>query len=136
MVLIEWKPELNIGVPSLDAQHQNLANMVNDLCLAMEAQKDRAVIEEDFQTFLLYTVQHFQYEERLLVEAGYDEADAHKKEHDELQAEVMELKQKFDDNKTGSVAMDILAYLRNWLLQHIEESDRKFVPHLLANGIK
>ena len=43
---------------------------------------------------------------------------------------------KYQEGATATLSTEVLNFLRKWLLTHILDSDKKFGPHLNANGIK
>jgi len=67
---------------------------------------------------------------------AYPAAAAHKKEHDDLTKQVLDVKKKFQEGATATLSMEVLNFLRKWLLNHIQGSDKKYGPHLNAKGIK
>jgi len=78
---------------------------------------------------------HFAHEEKLFAQTRYPEAAAHKKQHDELTRQVLEVQAKFHRGETGTLTLEIMNFLRNWLVNHILGSDKKYGPHLNSNGV-
>jgi hemerythrin-like metal-binding protein len=82
-----------------------------------------------------YTVQHFAYEERLFAEHGYPLAAAHAEEHKRLVAQVSEFKKKYDAGQ-GHINVQLMKFLKDWLIKHILGSDKQYANHLLERGVK
>jgi hemerythrin len=136
MTLVEWNDKLSIGVSSVDEQHKQLVGFLNELYDAVQARQGHEKLGQLFNELIDYTVYHFSYEETLFTKTGYPAAPEHKKEHDELTRQVLEKKQKYEDGAAPHLPIELLNFLRRWLLTHIAGSDRRAGPHLIARGIK
>jgi hemerythrin-like metal-binding protein len=135
MALLEWAQEDAMGIPSIDDQHKTMITMINELFDGMQEQKEKEVLESALQMLLLFTADHFQYEEMLFEQTNYPLAQEHRDEHEKLKKQVLEVRKCFDSSLTGLISVEVSSFLRNWLLEHIRTSDKKFVPHLIANGV-
>jgi hemerythrin len=136
MPLLEWNENLEVGVPSVDEQHKKLLALLNELYDAMQAGKSKAVLGKVLKELSDYTIYHFQYEESLFIQTGYRAAPEHNKEHEVLTKLLQDVRQKYSDGATPALSEEVLNFLRRWLFVHITSSDKKFGPHLIANGIK
>lgn len=78
---------------------------------------------------------NFKLEEDLMEEHGYPDFEAHKGQHDQMISNVEVYLRDYE--KHGSKTLDKMAvYLRLWLIQHINDTDRKYVPHLHEKGVR
>jgi hemerythrin-like metal-binding protein len=83
-----------------------------------------------------YTVYHFDFEEKLLHEAGFREEAAHHAEHGKLTAQAKALAQKLRESRDDTtVSIATLKFLGDWLARHILVSDKEFAPFLIARGV-
>ena len=64
----------------------------------------------------------------------YPGFDIHKKQHQELMQQVDALQQKVDKEKVA-ISFELLHFLRNWLIQHINDSDKRFGRHFQKAGL-
>ena len=64
----------------------------------------------------------------------YPGFDIHKKQHQELMQQVDALQQKVDKEKVA-ISFELLHFLKNWLVQHIIESDKRFGLHFQKVGL-
>ena len=64
---------------------------------------------------------------------GYPEYEEHKKQHEELIRSVLDLAKKVDSGKAG-VSFALMHFLKNWLTNHIMESDKQYTDHFLSAG--
>ncbi len=83
-VELVWKPFYSVGDSSLDAQHQQILAIVNDLLTTVEGGSERAVVTAVLDRLLRYTNTHFKYEERLMQKHGYPALGPHKAAHDRM----------------------------------------------------
>ena len=45
------------------------------------------------------------------------------------------MQQKYASGATTTLSLDVLHFLKEWLIKHIQGSDQKYRPHLNAKGI-
>ena len=134
MPLMTWTENYSVGIKSIDAQHQKLINMVNELQDAMLAGKANDQIGKILDGLVTYTVTHFAYEEKLFAQHGYADAKAHKAEHDKLTAQVADFQAQFKSGK-AKLSAQLMNFLRDWLNGHIMGTDKKYGPHLKSKGV-
>ena len=115
MPLIEWTNELSVGINSIDEQHKKLVNMINALNDAMQTGGSNELLGKIFTGLAAYTQKHFAYEENMFAEFGYSDAEEHKRQHNELIAQVVELKERFMENPQGTISNDLMQFLKRWL---------------------
>lgn len=134
MALMEWSEAFSVGVASIDEQHKKLINMLNALQFAVEQGQEGEVLHEIFEGLVLYTQKHFSFEEQLLDEHGYAQAEEHKREHKVLKDQVMILQQRFEAGE-GMLSDALLEFLRQWLSDHIQGADRDLGVHLQSRKV-
>ncbi|QJA06314.1 bacteriohemerythrin [Thermosulfurimonas marina] len=131
-----FTPELETGVPECDQQHRKLVSLVNRLYGAVKSGKGREVLGEILNELVAYTDYHFKTEEYYFDRFGYPEGDLHKEIHRKLTAQVLSFKEKFERGE-ATVSYDLLNFLKDWLVNHIGKTDKKYGPFLkekLARG--
>jgi hemerythrin len=133
--LIEWTRELSVGVDLIDAQHQKLLSIANDLHEAMLEHRAKQVLGQIFIDLIEYTHTHFATEERFFVEFDYPDQDAHMAEHRALSSRVQELKSEFDAGNTA-VTLEVMRFLKAWITEHLAGEDLKFAPFLREHGVR
>ncbi|MCW8834399.1 MAG: bacteriohemerythrin [Colwellia sp.] len=136
MPLIEWTAELSVGIASIDEQHKKLVNMINALNDAMLLGESNELLGTIFSGLATYTQKHFAYEENMFAEYGYADSEEHKRQHNELIAQVVELKEKFIENPQGTISADLMLFLKRWLTNHIMRTDKEYTEFLLSKGVK
>ena len=136
MPLIEWSAELSVGIDSIDEQHKKLVNMINALNDAMILGQSNELLAKIFTGLAAYTQKHFAYEENLFAEYGYTDSEEHKRKHEELINQVVELKAKFLENPEGTISADLMLFLKRWLTNHIMRSDKEYSEFLREKGVQ
>jgi len=135
MPLMDWGPKLSVGIREFDGEHQKLVGMVNDLFDAMNAGKGKDRLAPILDGLVSYTVSHFQHEERLMKQHGYAGYAAHKDEHDKLTHQVADIQQKFKGGATAALSVEVMNFLKNWLIKHIMGTDKAYTAFLNGKGV-
>lgn len=135
MTLMTWSNSYSVGIPSIDAQHQKLVGMINEMYDGMIAKRSRETMAAVFEKLILYTVEHFDYEEKLFAQTHYPESESHKLEHNALKQKVIEMHARFKQSTTGTLSLEVLNFLKAWLTNHVTGTDKKYTQHFTANNI-
>jgi len=136
MPLVVWTDKLSVGVASIDKQHQKLVGLLNDFYDAVQLGRGKEALGGLLGELIDYTKVHFATEERLFAKTGYPDAAAHKKAHDELTQQVLEIQEKYNTGVTLTLSLETLTFLKNWLVNHIQATDKRYGPHLVSKGIR
>jgi len=125
--LIQWTDSLNTTISTIDDQHKMLCAYINNLHRAMKERQSGAIMQGIIKDLKEYTIMHFSTEEQYFENSNYPETVQHKKVHRAFEAKI----QNFEDalkNGTAEVSMDLLEFLKDWLLKHIKVTDKQYVP--------
>src|ERR1700693_75609 len=85
---------LMLGVPEIDLQHQELANMIGRMNVVVKQNAPVEVAVQMFDDIISYARFHFATEELLMDQYGYVEDEEHKQEHRRLIGEASYLREK------------------------------------------
>ena len=121
-----WSDELELGVGTVDGEHQLQARLVAVLREAVEARRDRAVIEEILRRVEDTSNVHFMSEELLMRLHAYDHYGFHVEEHRKLLEQLAALRARFDADPAADLRSSI-GEIEEWLRAHIQGMDRRFV---------
>lgn len=124
---IQFGPQYETGIASVDAQHAQLFRIAGDVesALAMAPDAGREAIGRAVRDLIDYTRIHFTHEEALMDAAAYPELAAHQKMHRDLLVQVQEMEMRIDI-EDESTSLDLSRFLARWLSQHIQSADRDF----------
>jgi hemerythrin len=126
MEIITWKNFYSVGEPSLDAQHKQIVGIINDLFDAMEKKSSQQVIKPILDSLVKYTFEHFKHEEEAMAAAEYPDLSEHKALHDKIRQKTLDLR----DNVDFITGHNLLSFLKQWWLGHIQSEDKKYAPYL------
>ncbi len=134
MAFIEWSDTYSVGIRSIDNEHRRLVGLVNKLHDASLQGQGSATAPVVLNELASYTVSHFAHEERLFDQHGYPDTPNHKRAHSDLVKQVQDLQEKA---KAGNftVGMEVMNFLKNWLVQHIQGTDFKYRDFLISKGV-
>lgn len=104
--------------------------MVNELYDAMKAGHGKEALGKVLDGLISYTKTHFGREEQLMAQYAYPDTAAHKREHVALTTKVLEIQTKFKAGNTAILSMEVMNFLREWLVKHIQASDAKLGAYL------
>ena len=127
---IEWTNDLSVGVSSIDAQHQQLFKMADELFEAGKNGKSKEKIGDLLGFLDRYTKQHFKDEEAYMKSINYPGLAEQEKAHQAFVNELTKLKGEFDKSG-GNIAVIIGAnqIVVEWLTKHISGMDKKIGAH-------
>ncbi|HEX4065404.1 MAG TPA: bacteriohemerythrin [Acidobacteriaceae bacterium] len=129
-----WNESYSVGVHQLDAQHQKLFEVINTLADSMRAGKGEDVIRDVVGHLAVYTRTHFLQEEVLMKQTGYPGLPGHQQQHACLMADVEKYKSALDAGKNPDTVA-VLNFLRRWLVDHIQKSDKAYSAHMNGHGV-
>ena len=135
MPLMEWTTKLSVGVQQFDEEHQRLVALINELFDAMLAGKGKDVLGHILDGLVSYTKVHFAHEEQFLRVHQFPGFEEHQAEHAVLTEQVMDALQRYRAGAGSSFTMEVLNFLKNWLLKHIQGTDRRYTAFLNDRGV-
>jgi two-component system, NtrC family, sensor kinase len=126
MAIITWTKQLNVGIDSIDQQHRRLVDIINQLDESVALGDEPTAILSLISELIDYTHYHFEHEERLMGEAGYDakKLAQHQLLHQAFVSKVLE-EQKKAVTDPDTVSSNLLEFLVEWLSAHILYSDKQ-----------
>ncbi|UUO25127.1 bacteriohemerythrin [Colwellia sp. M166] len=132
---IQWKEEYSVGIESLDNDHKKLISLLNHFTTAYDYAMSEEFEREALNDLINYTKYHFDREEKLLEQHDYPNLVAHKAQHKQMIKQV----ERFMDlyNEKGHEALnEISEFLANWLINHINGTDKEYSELLSQRGAK
>ena len=133
--LISWTVDLSVGVGIIDEQHKGLVDLINELNAAMRQRRSDSVLVGVLERLKQYTVKHFATEEEFFDKFGYPDSAAHKKAHHELVQKVLDFEAELKSGR-AKVTMEIMRFLKDWLVGHIMGTDKRYGPFLNSKGVR
>ena len=135
MPLLSWNEKLSVGVASLDEDHKKLVALLNQLFDAIYSGHGKESLGKTLDDMIAYAKTHFNHEEMFFAQTAYPDSAAHHAEHEKFTCRVLEEREKYKKGATGTLSLEVINFLKNWLLDHIQGTDKKYGPHLNSKGI-
>ena len=135
MPLFTWTDDLSVGIRVIDSQHQELFQIMNDLHEAMMKGEGAAVVGTTTDRLAHYTAKHFSTEERYFDRFGYSRAPSHKLEHSKFIQKIAGFRQDLAQGRV-LISVEMMAFLKDWLVNHIKGNDRQYISCFQENGLK
>ena len=124
---VEWKDSYKIGDAEVDAQHQHLFELINEL-VAVDSMHDlRPLVMQIYK----YTREHFELEEALMRRVNFPGIDAHIEHHAKLLDRLNLLS--MDVGKGHMSRPAISSLMNDWALRHVTEDDALLSGYLASS---
>jgi hemerythrin len=129
MSLITWKDEFSVGVAAVDLEHRELIELINRLDTDMHEYATQTTVVEALGEIYARISAHFALEEKIMREADYEGFANHKKDHELLLDELLNVIDNVDDagryDRTG-----LSRQLDSWFSDHFRTHDAKLHQRL------
>lgn len=134
MALFEWNSDFETGIVSIDTQHEKLVEYINRLHDGMMEGQATAALGIILDGLVAYTASHFKHEERIFDQIHWDNTSGHVEHHKKLVEQVVDFQQKFKSGD-ATISMELMDFLKDWLMNHILKEDMKYVDIMKQNKI-
>lgn len=131
--LMEWNADLDLGLVEINRQHQTLVNLINELYYLLHHNYGAASIKRVVQGLIDYTANHFKYEETLFELLQYPQEQAHSANHTRLVDQVLAFQKRVEAGE--DIGDELMGFLKDWLIKHIQKEDRAYCAHFKAKGM-
>jgi len=132
---VEWKDSYSVGIDSIDQQHKKLLNLINQLQTAVDYSTGEQFEREALDELVDYTKTHFTYEEGLMEDNDYPGFVAHKAQHETMFKKVGEVLAEYEQDHDTAMS-NAAEYLKDWLIHHINGTDKEYSSYLIERGVK
>lgn len=125
MTKLRWDPCLDTGIEEIDWEHRRLLNIANRLLDAMARGKGEVAVRPVTRDLSRHAEEHFEHEEKYMLEMGYPRLDEHREEHRKM-TEILAgfIAALESDDPPGAVQLNAL--MSHWLLDHILKLDKDY----------
>ena len=126
---ITWKTENELGIPIIDEQHRGAVATINSLFYFMQEDRGMEALRPTLSVLEQYTKIHFETEEEIMKREGYPDFEAHVLLHRDLVKQMAEVMRQAITQSDPKI---VLAFLKDWWMDHINKQDRKYAIHMGA----
>ena len=121
-----WDEDLSVGIEQIDVDHKILVSLLNK---ASDHSLTNKEVEEILDELLIYTLYHFKREEAVMKASGFPGLAEHQKLHKDLADNAVKLAGEWREKHSPEVILELLKFLRAWLVKHIMEEDKAIANH-------
>lgn len=132
---VTWKDEYSVGIESIDNDHKKLLSLINNLQTSSLYYTGEDFDKQALDELLEYTKFHFAREEKLMEDNGYPDFQSHRRQHKHMTEHVVKMVKEYQDDSEKTVE-DLLNFLKDWLINHINGSDKEYSGFLREKGVK
>ncbi|MBF0613337.1 MAG: bacteriohemerythrin [Magnetococcales bacterium] len=130
---MEWHDRFTLGIPALDQDHQEVIAQLVVIYRAFATNSGMAVILQHLDRFVQVTRGHFVREEEVMGRQGYPDLKNHKQEHALFLKKIEEFIHKLR-RENLPFSQEMALYMKNWLTQHLQGEDSRFVHFANRKG--
>lgn len=124
--LIEWNDAFKVGHEIIDREHKEIMDNFARLYKLMREGRGHEYYSDLLFFLKEYINNHFDHEEHLLQEIGYDKIVGHKALHKRFTDKVKEIIDTHQAESVGDMELiQINLFIKKWLVHHILIEDRK-----------
>jgi hemerythrin len=135
MPIMCWNESLDVGVPAMNAEHQDILNAMNAIYDAHKAGESGGAINAQVARLGEICVRHFADEEHFMTAIGFPDLAIHRVMHAKLLEEFRD--HAADIEKAGGRANDaFFQFLKYWLSAHIRGVDVKYGRYANSTAAK
>ena len=127
--LLEWNESLETGVDEIDSDHRCLIALANRIHTAAQA-GNREEVADLVLEFCNYCDDHFVMEEEFMRDIHYPQRLEHKRDHDQMLADLDKIMGKVRSNLDASAVM--AEFIFRWTANHVLIIERQLAEFVRA----
>lgn len=132
---LTWDNSLSVGIDSIDNQHKELLNCIEQLLISIEDGKNNDEVIKTLDFLEEYVVKHFNEEEEIQRKTNYPLLDIQHIQHENFKSDLKEFRRVFETHGVSTVlALNIQQNLADWVKNHIMNLDKDLGDFLIEIG--
>lgn len=131
---IAWREAMCVGEETVDADHKHLVDLINAFEVAISSQIDHKKVARVLLGLVEYTGEHFAREEELQLSIRYPYYESHRRAHRDVLKKLSDIVTEYSrapDYVRDSMVRSLANFLKEWLVDHIIQSDLRMKPYVL-----
>lgn len=128
MALIKWDESFSVGNTEIDEQHKKWIAIYNNMHEGLTGGGSSNLANlaaNSLEEMHDYAKNHFQFEEEYLKRINYPELVDHRRLHRDFENKIYNYTREIRDGKI-LLNTSIIKMIRNWLVEHILQEDKKY----------
>jgi hemerythrin len=123
-----WDPKYTVQVEELDAQHQKLFKITNDILELYE--NGSGDLYTSLQELVPFAIIHFRSESVVMIESNYPDYREHNSQHSEFIDRMLSFLKSYKEGDP-ILTVTILSYMHDWIGFHTTTLDLKYGQHIM-----
>ena len=119
---VAWSDDLSVGIDVIDEHHRYLFDLTNDLFEVISNKRGVREVARVMKALDQYVAVHFRAEERMMEHYQYGRQQQQEHQHAEFEEKLRSFYDALHTNPL-TAQIDVLVYLRRWLVNHILHED-------------
>ncbi|MGM0461280.1 MAG: bacteriohemerythrin [Fibrobacterota bacterium] len=132
--LCKFSRSYDVQVKKMNDDHTVIFNHINAVSETVKTRAPKKELISSLRNLENFTVEHFKREEHLMQEHNYPEYEEQKRAHTKLLEKVRSITESVENGRDIDI-IEVMVFLRNWLILHIQGLDKKYGPYLNKKGI-
>jgi hemerythrin len=128
-----WEPKYTVHVEDLDAQHQKLFNITNNILDLYE--DGSGELYPSLQSLVEFLCTHIRSENAVMISCDYPGYASQTSQHSKFLDKMQDFLGSYKENDKD-LTFKILSYLHDWIYSHTVDMDLKYGQHLIGTRPK
>ncbi len=133
--MIKWDNKYSVNVSMIDEEHKKFIDIINRATYIKKYNDNPKGISEILVEMTVYAQEHFRTEETYMINFEYYDYKSHIDEHNNFSKMISNYCNKLMDGDLD-VIDEVLEDLKQWLVNHIQGTDKKYIDCFKENGLK
>jgi hemerythrin-like metal-binding protein len=135
MEIISWNEKFSVKIKSIDDQHKKLFELINNFYNGFDQNSVKERTIELLTGLKNYTLFHFNTEEKYMKNFKFPGFENHKVEHDKFISTIMDYEKRHKEGKL-LLTIEITSFIKDWITNHINHTDKEYTLFLIEKGVK
>ncbi len=131
---IKWDDKYSVGISMIDEEHKKFIGILNKVIYAKGHNGNPEEIKEVLGEMDEYSHKHFSIEEACMIKFNFPEYQSHRNEHLDFTSKTIASYNKLVMGDY-QFANELIEYLKHWLVNHIQVTDKKYIDCFKENGL-
>lgn len=133
--MIEWSDKYSVNVSIIDKEHKDFIGIVNKVTVAKQHNYSQKEVEDLLGVLVKFAKEHFETEETYMSTFQYPDYLLHYNEHLNFSLHMIIYKNQVI-NGEYKILDELHKYLQEWVVYHMQITDKKYTKCFNKNGLK
>ncbi len=133
--MIEWADKYSVNVSIIDAEHKSFIDIVNKVTVTKQHNYKQKEVEDLLGELVKFAKTHFRTEETYMSTFQYPDYLLHYNEHLNFSLHMIIYNNQVI-NGEYKILDELHKYLQEWIVYHIQITDKKYTKCFNRNGLK